>query len=1205
VSGNLHFDPRQLAALRARIGAFEPGDKARGQQCFRSRAVLALLPLGDAGSRPGAVGFRADVEGSNLYEVIWEQDESAGWGCSCSCPVEIDCKHAYAAALALLEVSSTRAARMEMREGPRPAAPAPPPAREEAARLVGLLEQRHGRELTKAEVAFVKKLERLWERHQRDGTIYPQELADVSLAERGAGLYYDPNPAIRGWWSEPLGSPLELWQYLAYFAERANRPLPPLMKPVTDTTLVRARIEAQERKRRVEHWKQIFHEPVQSDSAGAAVSVPEVRLRLAEPKLIWEYRSGPDAPWRAAKGGLVKQWFAVASETPAGVPAETLALLQEVQLRRLQSRQSFGYYSSTEPQTLKLGDETTRAIIHWLVSHPGLRHLFVNNDGEPYEVATETLTWVARPASNDAHDVEVFLAMPDGAPLPRGLVELEGQPPLGLYGHFVYTMPARLPGIDAGKSARVPREALETPAAVRHLGRARVRSVGGLVLPELQQVELVPRFVCQMSTQITDRDILRVEVHARSADGAHACVRHSTSWMMPEPAAAGGSKGSDGRVVDLDFRRADAAIRLLDELGLHWAGWAHGWERPVTKNFPEEFAAWAEAVQKAGVEIECDPLLAGLVRPPDRARVEIEVAAGEDGGSAIDWFDLQLVVRAEDTTLTDAEIALLLKARGRFVLLKGRGWRRLELSLDEAQVEQLGELGLDARALGGGGQRQRFHALQLADERIAGLLPEQHAARVRERAAGMRAIAPPPAPAGLTAELRPYQQEGFHFLAHLATNGLGGVLADDMGLGKTVQALAWLLWLAAERGVGRPMRALVVCPKSVVTNWENETRRFAATLPVAAWSPKERALPESGLVVVNYTQLRLAADTLATVSWDAVILDEGQNIKNPASQTAKVARDLRATHRLVLTGTPIENRVLDLWSLFAFAMPGLLGGQAVFKRTFNDKADPLARARLARRVRHFMLRRTKAQVAADLPPRIEEDLVVELEPAQRRLYEAELKRARQMLLGVTSSREFDAQRFNILQSLLRLRQICCDPRLLGAPTSADDSAKLGALLEQIEPILAEGHKVLIFSQFVSMLELLQPELAARKIRYLTITGQTENRQALVDEFQSSPQVGVFLLSLKAAGSGLNLTAASYVVLYDPWWNPAVEAQAIDRTHRIGQINQVIAYRLLAKDTVEEKIRALQRSKAELARAVVQEESLASVMNLDDLRYVLG
>jgi SNF2 family DNA or RNA helicase len=418
-------------------------------------------------------------------------------------------------------------------------------------------------------------------------------------------------------------------------------------------------------------------------------------------------------------------------------------------------------------------------------------------------------------------------------------------------------------------------------------------------------------------------------------------------------------------------------------------------------------------------------------------------------------------------------------------------------------------------------------------------------------------------------------------------------------------------------------------------------------------------------LVANYTQLRLYADAFAAESWDAVILDEGQNIKNPASATAQAARALRTAHRLVLTGTPVENRLLDLWSLFSFAQPGLLGGQTSFKRLYNDKTDPAARTRLAQRVKHFLLRRTKSQVARDLPARIEEEIVVELEGPQRALYDAELKRTRVLLLGVKNNRDFDSQRFNILQSLLRLRQICCDPRLVGAgelpkapskksaaksaaksapassaishskskktssssasaaasdsQLSAPDSqlpsaspnslplpsAKLEALLDTLEPLMAEGHKVLVFSQFVTMLELIRVELTARGIAHLLLTGQTENRQALVDKFQSDPAIPVFLLSLKAAGSGLNLTAASYVVLFDPWWNPAVEAQAIDRTHRIGQKNQVMAYRLIARNTVEEKIRALQKEKAAMAAAVVQEESLATVLDLASLRAILA
>ena len=484
------------------------------------------------------------------------------------------------------------------------------------------------------------------------------------------------------------------------------------------------------------------------------------------------------------------------------------------------------------------------------------------------------------------------------------------------------------------------------------------------------------------------------------------------------------------------------------------------------------------------------------------------------------------------------------------------------------------------------------------------------AASLRQRVADLTALPPPALPTGLRATLRPYQQEGYHFLAHLSALGLGGILADDMGLGKTVQTLAWLLYLAeTPRPDGKPFRALVVCPKSVTHGWLVESARFTPALNAALYNPS-LANPDSQLsplnpqlLVANYSQLRINSGWFQAQSWDVVILDEGQFIKNPGSQVASAARALPSRHRLVLTGTPIENRLTDLWSLFAFAQPGLLGTLSSFRRQ-HDQADGAALTRLHRRVRHFLLRRTKAEAAPDLPSRTEDDIVVELEGEQRRLYDAELKRARSQLLGVDTNTALATVRFNVLASLLRLRQICCHPALVDPAHRDLPSAKLDALLERLEELRDEGHQVLVFSQFVGMLELIQARLVTAGIDYLMLTGSTENRAELVDEFQSDKTKTVFLLSLKAAGFGLNLTAASYAILYDPWWNPAAEAQAIDRTHRIGQTRPVIAYRLLAEGTVEEKIRALQKDKAALAAAVVQEESLASILDLDSLRQIL-
>jgi SNF2 family DNA or RNA helicase len=378
---------------------------------------------------------------------------------------------------------------------------------------------------------------------------------------------------------------------------------------------------------------------------------------------------------------------------------------------------------------------------------------------------------------------------------------------------------------------------------------------------------------------------------------------------------------------------------------------------------------------------------------------------------------------------------------------------------------------------------------------------------------------------------------------------------------------------------------------------------------VKVWSGTDlgRFMPElksADVHVLNYSQLRNLGESLAPVRWQTVILDEGQYIKNPSSQTAQVARALRAEHRLILTGTPIENRLLDLWSLMAFAMPGILSSRGQFAKLYDAKGDPFARRRLSARVRPFVLRRTKAQVARDLPDRIEEDLFCEIEGEQKTLYRAELKRAQQLLLSIKSQKELAQQQFHFLTSLLRLRQVCCDPRLV-KPDSTAPSAKAEALLEQLEPLMEEGQKVLVFSQFVELLKLLKPLLAERNWQQFYLAGETENRGELVRDFQSAEGAAVFLISLKAGGFGLNLTAASYVVLFDPWWNPAVENQAIDRTHRIGQTNKVIAYRLLIKNSIEEKIRELQKQKKALAEDVLGEEKFAQSLTLNDLQFLFS
>jgi SNF2 family DNA or RNA helicase len=434
------------------------------------------------------------------------------------------------------------------------------------------------------------------------------------------------------------------------------------------------------------------------------------------------------------------------------------------------------------------------------------------------------------------------------------------------------------------------------------------------------------------------------------------------------------------------------------------------------------------------------------------------------------------------------------------------------------------------------------------------------------------------------------------------------VLADDMGLGKTIQTLALLLGLKQDK---EEVRALIVAPTSVVTNWIREIERFAPTLSTALWhgaGRKEQAdeLESANVIVTSYALLRRDIDLLKKLKLSYAILDEAQNIKNPISATAQAAKELRAAHRLALTGTPIENRLSEIWSIFEFVSPGLLGPLQKFEEKFArpiDQGDSKQAARLRATIHPFILRRTKNEVAKDLPPKIESDKFVDLAPEQRAIYLQVLREVRAQVMGEVERVGVAKSQLHILAGLTKLRQAACDPRLLGMPRefSHDDSGKLMALRELVEECESGGHKVLVFSQFVSMLKLIREALDEDKVRYEYLDGSTMDRAERIERFQTDPTIPVFLISLKAGGSGLNLTAADTVVHFDPWWNPAVEDQASDRAHRIGQNRVVTIYRLVAAGTIEEKILELKQKKKDLVASVLSEDAGgAKKLTRDDL-----
>jgi hypothetical protein len=469
---------------------------------------------------------------------------------------------------------------------------------------------------------------------------------------------------------------------------------------------------------------------------------------------------------------------------------------------------------------------------------------------------------------------------------------------------------------------------------------------------------------------------------------------------------------------------------------------------------------------------------------------------------------------------------------------------------------------------------------------------------------GIRQVA---APAGLQAQLRGYQLAGLSWMQFLREYGFGGILADDMGLGKTIQTLAHVL---AEKEAGRlDAPALVVAPTSLMGNWQDEAARFAPGLRVLLLHGKDRAasfdrIPEADLVLTTYALLGRDEEALRKHRYHLLILDEAQYIKNHRARAAQVACLLDARHRLCLTGTPVQNHLGELWSQFHFLMPGLLGDDKAFKRQFRnpiEQGGDVQRAQLlARRLKPFMLRRTKDKVATELPPKTEIVLHVDPGAAQRDLYETVRVAMDRRVRDEIDRKGVARSQIVILDALLKLRQVCCDPRLLD-PDSGAGSAKLDALLELLDTLRSEGRKVLVFSQFTSMLALVGAALRERAIEFALLTGDTQDRAAQVAAFQQG-QVGIFLISLKAGGVGLNLTAADTVIHYDPWWNPASENQATDRAWRIGQDQPVFVYKLIARGTLEEKIQEMQQRKGALADAVLAPEGgLAQAIGADDLR----
>ena len=577
------------------------------------------------------------------------------------------------------------------------------------------------------------------------------------------------------------------------------------------------------------------------------------------------------------------------------------------------------------------------------------------------------------------------------------------------------------------------------------------------------------------------------------------------------------------------------------------------------------------------------------------------------------WFNFEINVEYDGQSISLDKLWSAWTSNKRYVQLKDGSYTSLPESWLKRISAKLEALGLDPTAPPKQ-KYEQFEAPVLDNllEDIPSVSTDSFWNTLREKLHSFSEIRQLEVPKGLNATLRSYQREGLSYLNFLREYGFGGILADEMGLGKTVQTLSFLQYMK-EQGITGPN--LIVVPTSVLPNWEREAAKFVPELKVLTIYGTRREgmfkqISKSDLVLTTYALLRRDMEELEKFEFNTIILDEAQNIKNPNTITARSVRKIKSNMRLCLSGTPIENNLFELWSLFEFLMPGFLGSQHAFQRGVSKPikdGDVDTLEYLRSRVKPFILRRSKSEVAKDLPPKVETVQYCALIDEQRDLYAAMATKLRNQILTDVDQKGIAKSQISILDALLKLRQICCHPRLLkmdmpGFSTNLP-SGKFDAFKDMIVDIVDEGHKVLVFSQFVQMLHIIRSWLNISEIPYAYLDGSSKDRFDQVDRFNNDPNIPIFLISLKAGGTGINLTSADYVIHYDPWWNPAVESQATDRTHRIGQTKQVFSYKLICQDTVEEKILKLQHMKKGVADSIIPGGDAFKTLTRDDLEML--
>jgi superfamily II DNA or RNA helicase len=903
--------------------------------------------------------------------------------------------------------------------------------------------------------------------------------------------------------------------------------------------------------------------------------------------------------------------------------ADHLALLQELYVLHRASHGRAGYYYSygTE-KTLDLSDCSSRL---WALLDEAARL------GLPLIHTHKTLGELPR-----HHQGEVLVdvtATATGGSLVQAVIHVEGEDPEGLQplvflgreGHGVVCAETADDHDDDRRRLRLVRLARPAPAQLQRLilDRERLEIPTGDVQRFADEICPALRHVARVVSSdgsFTPPEISPPALVLRAAYGEDHRVDVGWEWAYRIGTATRSAPLGEGGpgFRDPDLERAVLAQTVIADAGLQQLGLLDETGRP------EALAVTLTGRDTLRLTTEQLPRLAALAdlaievtgEPADYRDVgeslEIGISTAEVAGER-DWFDLGVTITVEGRELPFAEVFVAL-AGGESQMLLDDG---AHFSLLEPRLQSLRRLIEEARALTDSPPTSlrisRYQAGLWSELAALGVVTEQAQAWQRQVGALLEfdAIPEHDVPAAVKARLRPYQRDGFAWLASLWDLRLGGILADDMGLGKTLQTLA-LICHARERAPDlEPF--LVVAPTSVVSGWADEAARFAPGLRVAAvtdtLAKSGRAIDElatADVVVTTYTLLRLEADAYRTVHWAGLILDEAQYVKNHQAKTYRCVRELAAPFKLAITGTPMENNLMELWSLLSITAPGLFPDPRRFAehyaRPIERGGDAERLALLRRRVKPLVKRRTKELVARDLPAKQQQILEVELHPRHRKIYDTYLQRERQKILRLLG--DFDRNRFTILRSITLLRQLSLHPGLVDESHGAVPCAKLGALVEQLEDVIGGGHRALVFSQFTGFLATLRDRLDQEGIDYSYLDGRTRRRDRVLERFRDGTDP-VFLISLKAGGVGLNLTEADYCFLLDPWWNPATENQAIDRTHRLGQRRPVMVYRMIARDTIEEKVTSLARRKAALFSGVMDQGDLfASSLSAADIRGLL-